>query len=207
MHPVLEWLSSNWLGTAATVIALAAATAAWGSWRQNKKTATANKQAADAAEDASRSARASAEAAGRSAEMAEGTYRLEQQRLHDQRTPQLTAEYLLVGTNHDLPIVRLDHNGPVDLDQVEVTLEATAGERQAFSMFDTSDGRTWTIPRLRVGDRPDVGISRPDRFGGRVRLSCRCVAGDEVWTVPVILDFAPRPAPATAPAATREGRL
>ncbi len=98
--------------------------------------------------------------------MAEGTYRLEQQRLHDQRTPRLTAEYLLVGTNHDLPAIRLDHHGPVDLDQVEVTLEATAGERQAFRMFDASDGRSWIIPRLRVGDGPDVGIDRPDRFGG-----------------------------------------
>jgi hypothetical protein len=92
-------------------------------------------------------------------------------------------------------------------DLVEVTLEATAGERQAFRMFDTSDGRTWIIPRLRVGDRPDVRIDPPDRFGGRVRLSCRCIVGDEAWTVPVIVDFAPRPAPATAPAATREGRL
>ena len=139
--------------------------------------------------------------------MAEGTYRLEQQRLHDQRTPRLTAEYLLVGTNHDLPAIRLDHHGPVDLDQVEVTLEATAGERQAFRMFDASDGRRWIIPRLRVGDGPDVGIDRPDRFGGRVRLSCHCVVDDEAWTVPVIVDFPPRPAPATAPAATREGQL
>jgi hypothetical protein len=200
VRSVLEWLSTSWPIVVATMIALAAAIAAWGSWRQNKK-------AADAAEDSARSAQASAEAARRSAEMAEGTYRLEQQRQHDQRTPRLTAEYLLTGTHHDLHAVRLEHHGPVDLDRVEVTIEASTGERQAFHMFDTPGGRTWSIACLRVGDRPDVGIDRPDRFGGRVRLSCRCVVGDEEWTVPVIVDFKPRPAPATAPAATHEGRL
>lgn len=103
---------------------------------------------------------------------------VERDRRHDERTPEVTAEFgLLYPEGKEQESVTFTLHGPDDLDRAEIRLIETDPPGPLVS------GEQRVEP-WRAGETQAVAVKRHEKeHGGTARFRVTCEAGDERWTV------------------------
>jgi hypothetical protein len=150
--------------------------------------------------------------AGLSAFYAWRSNRVNAEKLHDDRQPQLAATFVPADRllDRDRPAIELENGGPLGYWRIRARIivgtEPADGEEQPvlLGFYDPKDGATRPaidIGRLDLGQRVRVEVVPPGHGmdpppGGLVRLLCTCHApGEKPWNRPVDCQFPRTPRP------------